>query len=186
MQAQSEEENVKYVLPKEGAFIWIDFMTIPSGAREVELAHLWINFLLEREIAAKNTNYTYYPSPLRRELVEDLLDPEILENPAVYPPPDAKPRNDRANYPEEAFASAREDQYRCQEGLGELPPRAPGENLFCVHVAGNQGYHDHYSRQRIQVLGCPTSRCSRPDHQRQRLETRPCREGCLDEVVERH
>jgi len=90
MQAQSEEENVKYVLPKEGAFIWIDFMTIPSGAREVELAHLWINFLLEREIAAKNTNYTYYPSPLRRELVEDLLDPEILENPAVYPPPDAK------------------------------------------------------------------------------------------------
>jgi spermidine/putrescine transport system substrate-binding protein len=90
MQAQSEEESVRYVLPKEGVFVWIDFMTIPRGAREVELAHLWINFLLEREVAAKNTSYTYYPSPLRRDLVKDLLSTEILENPAVYPPPEAK------------------------------------------------------------------------------------------------
>jgi len=90
MQAQSEERSVKYVLPEEGAFVWIDFMTIPRGAREVELAHQWINFLLEREVAAKNTSYTYYPSPLRVELVKDLLDPEILENPAVYPPPGSK------------------------------------------------------------------------------------------------
>uniref|UniRef100_A0A7J3X6C0 Spermidine/putrescine ABC transporter substrate-binding protein n=3 Tax=Thermofilum pendens TaxID=2269 RepID=A0A7J3X6C0_THEPE len=90
MQAQSEEENVKYVLPKEGVFVWIDFMVIPRGSREVELAHLWINFLLEREVAAKNTGYTYYPSPLRKDLVKDLLSSEILENPAVYPPPGAK------------------------------------------------------------------------------------------------
>ncbi|MEM4411726.1 MAG: spermidine/putrescine ABC transporter substrate-binding protein [Thermofilum sp.] len=90
VQAQLEEPSVGYVLPKEGAFIWIDFMTIPRGAREVELAHAWINFVLDPEIAAKNTSYTYYPSPLRREVIEGLVEESILENPAVYPPSGVK------------------------------------------------------------------------------------------------
>jgi spermidine/putrescine transport system substrate-binding protein len=90
MQAQSEEKAVGYILPKEGAFIWIDFMTIPTGAREVDLAHEWINFILERESAVKNVSYTYYPSPIKKSLLEGLVPDEILSNPAVYPPKDAK------------------------------------------------------------------------------------------------
>lgn len=90
VQAQAEEPSVGYVLPKEGAFIWIDFMTIPKGAREVELAHAWINFVLEPEIAAKNVSYTYYPSPIKRSALEGLVEEEIFENPAIYPPPETK------------------------------------------------------------------------------------------------
>ena len=90
LQAQSEEPEVGYVLPKEGAFVWIDFMTIPARAREIELAHAWINFVLEPEVAAKNVRYTYYPSPLRREMLEGLVEGELLENPAIYPPKEAK------------------------------------------------------------------------------------------------
>lgn len=90
LQAQSEEPAVGYVLPKEGAFVWIDFMTIPRNAREVDLAHAWINFILEREVAAKNVAYTYYPSPVKRNLLEGLVPADVLKNPAVYPPSTAK------------------------------------------------------------------------------------------------
>jgi len=90
IQAQSEESAVGYVLPKEGTFIWIDFMVIPRNAREVDLAYAWINFLLEKEVAAKNVSYTYYPSPVRKDLLKGLVPEEVLSNPAVYPPSGAK------------------------------------------------------------------------------------------------
>ncbi|MEZ0345707.1 MAG: spermidine/putrescine ABC transporter substrate-binding protein [Infirmifilum sp.] len=90
IQAQSEEPAVGYVLPKEGAFVWIDFMTIPAGAREVDLAYAWINFILDKEIAARNVSYTYYPSPVKKDLLKGLVSDDILGNPAVYPPSTAK------------------------------------------------------------------------------------------------
>jgi len=90
VQSQSENPKVKYVLPKEGAFIWIDFMTIPRNSQAPDLAHLWINYLLEPQVAAKNVGYVYYPSPIRKSLLEGLVGAEILENPAIYPPKAAK------------------------------------------------------------------------------------------------
>ncbi len=72
--------------PKEGALMWCDLMVIPKGAREVDLAYAWINYMLEPEVAAANTACTCYPNPLKRSLVENMLSPEILENPAIYPP----------------------------------------------------------------------------------------------------
>jgi len=90
VQAQSENQKVKYVLPKEGAYIWIDFMTIPKNSQAPDLAHLWINYMLDPEVAAKNVNYIYYPSPIRKELLRGLVDEQILSNPAIYPPETAK------------------------------------------------------------------------------------------------
>ncbi|ABL78311.1 polyamine ABC transporter substrate-binding protein [Thermofilum pendens] len=90
VQAQSENKSVEYVLPKEGAFVWIDFMVIPVNARSPDLAYEWINFLLDPAVAAKNSSYTYYPSPVKRELLEGLIGKDVLENPAVYPPSGTK------------------------------------------------------------------------------------------------
>lgn len=88
--AQEENEDVKYIIPKEGGLLWIDFMVIPRNAKEVELAHAWINFMLSPEVAGSNTNYTYYANPLKLELVQEYIEEDLLENPAVYPPKDAK------------------------------------------------------------------------------------------------
>ncbi|HFC49637.1 MAG TPA: extracellular solute-binding protein [Thermofilum sp.] len=84
--AQEEEESVQYVVPKEGTWTWFDFMVIPKKSKAVDLAHAWINFMLEPDIAAANTEYVYYPNPLKRSLVESYLSEEVLENPAIYPP----------------------------------------------------------------------------------------------------
>ena len=38
-------------------------MVIPKNAQEVDLAHKWIDFMLDNEVALKNTIYVGYTSP---------------------------------------------------------------------------------------------------------------------------
>lgn len=98
--AQEENPRVEYVIPeREGGLKWGDYIVIPREAENVEAAYKWINFVLHPLIAAVNMAYTYYPVPLKIELIEKGLnnaweetlidvDPqELLGNPAVLPPP---------------------------------------------------------------------------------------------------
>jgi spermidine/putrescine transport system substrate-binding protein len=45
-----------------------------------------MNYLMEPEVAAAITNFTFYPSP--NEAAREFIDPEILDNPGIYPPPE--------------------------------------------------------------------------------------------------
>jgi spermidine/putrescine-binding protein len=42
-----------------------------------------LDFILRPEQGARLTNYIYYPSP--NAFAAEFIDPEILEDPAVYP-----------------------------------------------------------------------------------------------------
>jgi spermidine/putrescine transport system substrate-binding protein len=53
----------KYFVPKEGAVIWIDVLAIPRSAKQVDLAHKFINMLLDAENAKELTESLYYGSP---------------------------------------------------------------------------------------------------------------------------
>ena len=59
----SENEAIDYVVPEEGSNLWFDNMVIPKTARNIEAAHLFINFMLEPEVAAQNAEYVYYSTP---------------------------------------------------------------------------------------------------------------------------
>lgn len=76
--------QVIYSIPKEGTLQWFDSMAIPADAPNPEEAHAFINFVLKPEIVADITNYVFYPNavPASREF----LDPEIANNPQIYPP----------------------------------------------------------------------------------------------------
>lgn len=50
----------KYIYPKEGVLIWADGMVIPSNSQNKELAHAFINFMLEAKTSAKIASYTGY------------------------------------------------------------------------------------------------------------------------------
>ncbi|MEM1575339.1 MAG: spermidine/putrescine ABC transporter substrate-binding protein [Nitrososphaerota archaeon] len=77
--AKEDEEAIEYILPEEGTVRFIDFMVIPKGSENVDLAYEWINFLLEPKIAEKNTRAVHYTNSLKRELMpEDLLKESIL------------------------------------------------------------------------------------------------------------
>jgi spermidine/putrescine transport system substrate-binding protein len=61
--ALSENEDLDYVVPKPAATRWTDNMCIPNGAQHPENAHKFINHILDAEVGAKLSNYTYYNTP---------------------------------------------------------------------------------------------------------------------------
>lgn len=83
--AQEVNTNLKYSIPEEGGVIWIDYMCIPgtSSPQKKVLAEEFINFLLEPEVSALNSEYTYLASP--NETAKEYLTLDILGNPQVYP-----------------------------------------------------------------------------------------------------
>jgi spermidine/putrescine transport system substrate-binding protein len=61
--ALSENEDLDYAIPKPAATRWTDNMCIPAGAQHPDNAHKFINFILDAEVGAKLSNYTYYNTP---------------------------------------------------------------------------------------------------------------------------
>jgi spermidine/putrescine transport system substrate-binding protein len=76
----------QYVVAKEGGEIWIDYYNIPVGAKNVEAAHAWIDFVYRPRNAALETSYTYYGSALKRAVLKGVLPKSIFNNKIVFPP----------------------------------------------------------------------------------------------------
>ncbi len=74
--AQEENEDLDYVVPKEGTEVWTDCWAIPQGAQNKQAALEWINFMLDGEIARLNFEYLTYAIPNIQIL--DLTDNPIL------------------------------------------------------------------------------------------------------------
>jgi spermidine/putrescine transport system substrate-binding protein len=81
-----QNPNLAYAIPKEGTNKWVDAMAIPKTAQNKKEAEMFINFLLEPDIAKKNAEYIGYSIPNTAAL--ELLDKETTENPVAYPPKD--------------------------------------------------------------------------------------------------
>jgi spermidine/putrescine-binding protein len=88
--AALEDERIWYAIPTEGATIWVDNLCIPTTASSKYTAEVFINYLLRPEIGAKITNFTWYASP--NAAAAEFIDEEILEEPAIYPPPEVMDR----------------------------------------------------------------------------------------------
>lgn len=76
--------TVGYSIPKEGAQMWFDQMAIPADAENVEEAHEFLNYIMDPEVIAKASNYVYYANGNKAS--EAYLEPDVLEDPAIYPP----------------------------------------------------------------------------------------------------
>jgi spermidine/putrescine-binding protein len=82
--ARTENPHIRYVIPQEGGVIWADNLAIPKGAKNRDVAHLFIDFLLRPQISARIVNFLRYPSA--NEAARRSISPEILTDPAIYPP----------------------------------------------------------------------------------------------------
>jgi len=83
--------DLAYNIPIEGAISNYDVLAIPADAPHVRNAHLFINYLLRPDVAARNSNLIKYANALRPE-VQPLLDPAVRDDPGVYPPPAVRAR----------------------------------------------------------------------------------------------
>ena len=59
----SENEDMGFYLPSEGTNLWCDAMVIPTNAKNVELAHEFINYMSYYDQALENSDYVGYTSP---------------------------------------------------------------------------------------------------------------------------
>lgn len=94
---QRENENLVYVVPKEGSNVWIDAWVIPKTAENKENAEAWINFLCRADVALANFNYITYSTPnaAARELIED---EEIRNSEIAFPGSDVLERCETFRY----------------------------------------------------------------------------------------
>ncbi len=67
----TENENMGFYLPEEGANIWYDVMAIPANAENPKLAHEFMNFVSSYDYAYDNSSFVGYTSP-NLEVMEDL------------------------------------------------------------------------------------------------------------------
>ena len=76
--------RLAYSTPAAGTVAWFDGVFIPSDAPHPNNAHLFLNYLLRPEVIAAISAETRYANGNRAAL--SLLPPEIVADPAVYPP----------------------------------------------------------------------------------------------------
>jgi len=78
--------EIKYSIPREGTVMNFDMLAIPADAPHPHNAHLFINYLLEPEVAAKNSNLVKYAN-INTASTPMLVD-AVKGDPNIYPPPD--------------------------------------------------------------------------------------------------
>ncbi|HKZ74800.1 MAG TPA: extracellular solute-binding protein [Steroidobacteraceae bacterium] len=82
--------DVHYVLPEEGALLWVDLLVIPTNAPHPHAAHRFIDFLLEPAVIAGVTNASKYANANRD--ADPFVDPAVRADPGIYPAADVRPR----------------------------------------------------------------------------------------------
>ena len=80
-----ENEDLAYVIPKEGSNLWMDNFAIVKGAKNKENAEKFLNFLCSPEIMKMNFEYITYsvPSSKARELLPDEYKNSTIAFPAL-------------------------------------------------------------------------------------------------------
>ncbi len=83
-------EDLGFFYPKEGTNIFVDAVCIPSSVKHLKAAKMYINFLLEPEIALANAEYIGYASP--NTAVVENEDYCYYKNEILYPEDKDKPK----------------------------------------------------------------------------------------------
>ena len=111
-QKMVEDDDIDFVIPKEGSQLNSDTLCIPVGAPHPKNAHAFINYLLDAEVGKKITETILYPTP--NAAAKALMPESYRNNPVIFPPMAmtdkceyAKFRPDMQPLYEEAFTRVR-------------------------------------------------------------------------------
>ncbi|WP_084419798.1 ABC transporter substrate-binding protein [Henriciella litoralis] len=85
-QVMQEDDDIDFVVPKEGSILASDGFCIPKGARNPDLAHQFINFILDAKNGAHIAETIQYPTPNEAALA--LMPNSYRDNKAIFPPQD--------------------------------------------------------------------------------------------------
>ena len=86
MSAIEKNPDLEYLIPFEGASLWVDCLVIPASSKHKEAAHAFINYIMDPRVNAGIANYLNYASC--NKAAAAFTDKTILDNPHLYPPQD--------------------------------------------------------------------------------------------------
>lgn len=80
---QDFNDNIAYVVPKEGSPLWIDFLVVPSKSFQKELALSFLNFMSDSDVIAQNIETTYCAS--FNDIANAKAPEKLRKNPIIFP-----------------------------------------------------------------------------------------------------
>jgi spermidine/putrescine transport system substrate-binding protein len=83
IKGQTPAPPVQYVVPSDGAELWVDTWAIPASAPHPVAAHTFINFLMDPKIEAQEAAFTYY-AQASKDALSSMAD-AIKSDPIIYP-----------------------------------------------------------------------------------------------------
>lgn len=95
-QIMTEDDDISFVVPKEGAMKQQDTLAIPKGAPHPENALKFINYIFEPEVGAGITKTILYPSPNAAAVA--LMPASYKDNPVIFPPAEIMAKCEYPNY----------------------------------------------------------------------------------------
>ena len=88
--AHDSGQPIEFIIPEEGSVAFVDSLVIPKNAKRADLAHRFIDYLMQPKVAAQITEDTLFPSA--NADAKAFLDPAISALPGLYPDRDTKRR----------------------------------------------------------------------------------------------
>ena len=85
-QEMADTKDKGYVVPSEGTLFWMDTWVMLADAPHPNAAYAWLDFIHRPEIQGEETNYNFYATP--NEAAKAFVEPEMLADPAIFPPED--------------------------------------------------------------------------------------------------
>lgn len=86
-QAMKDDDDIGFVVPREGSLLNSDTLCIPKGAPRPNNAHRFINYLLDAKAGAEISKTILYPTP--NAAAKALMPDDYKNNPVIFPPPAA-------------------------------------------------------------------------------------------------
>ncbi len=75
--------DLAYVVPKEGSNVWLDCWAITKDCEHPEYAAKFLDFLCREDVGMKNFEYIYYSTP--NEKVVENMDEELRNDESIVP-----------------------------------------------------------------------------------------------------
>ena len=95
-QVMIEDDDINFVVPKEGAMRQQDTLAIPKGAPHPENALKFINFILDAKVGAEISETIKYPSPNAAAVA--LMPASYKDNTVIFPPADIMAKCEYPDY----------------------------------------------------------------------------------------
>ncbi len=108
-QVMAEDDDLAFVVPKEGSQLNSDNMCIPVGAPHPKNAHAFINFIMDAKVGAEIYKTIQYPSP--NTAAKALMNDSYKNNPVIFPSADIMAKCEYSNYPGPELQQTMEDAF---------------------------------------------------------------------------